>query len=117
MKFLVDECTGPGVARWLREHTAYDIFSVYEEQRGMSDDEILRKAVAEERIIITNDKDFGEKVYREHYPHCGIITLRLNDERTPNKIQKIQQLLAQYADHLADRFIVVTEKLVRFARQ
>lgn len=77
MKFLVDECTGPGVARWLREHTSYDIFSVYEEQRGMSDDEILRKAVAEERIIITNDKDFGEKVYREHHPHCGIITFNV----------------------------------------
>lgn len=35
MRFLVDECTGPAVARWLREHQ-HDVFSVYEEARGMT---------------------------------------------------------------------------------
>ena len=40
MRFLVDECTGPAVARWLREQS-HEVFSVYEEARGMSDDDIL----------------------------------------------------------------------------
>jgi predicted nuclease of predicted toxin-antitoxin system len=117
MRFLVDECTGPAVARWLREHPPYEVFSVYDERRRMGDDEILQKAYHEEWIIITNDKDFGEKVYRDHQRHRGIIVLRLEDERAGNKIQKIQQLLAQYAEYLPNRFIVVTEKQVRFARQ
>lgn len=34
MRFLVDECTGPSVARWLREQ-GYDVFSVYEQARGL----------------------------------------------------------------------------------
>lgn len=34
MRFLVDECTGPAVARWLRDQQ-HDVFSVYEEARGM----------------------------------------------------------------------------------
>ena len=116
MRFLVDECTGPAVARWLREQQ-HDIFSVYEQARGMDDDEIVRKAFAENRILITNDKDFGEKAYRERWPHKGIILLRLDDERAEVKIEAIRQLLRSYADRLADQFVVVTETRVRFARQ
>jgi len=33
MKFLVDECTGPAVAHWLRMQ-GHEVFSVYEEARG-----------------------------------------------------------------------------------
>ena len=62
MRFLVDECTGPTVAQWLRDQ-AHEVLSVHEEARGMVDDDILDKAHDEERILITNDKDFGEKVY------------------------------------------------------
>ena len=90
MRFLVDECTGPGVARWLRSQ-AYEVFSVYEEARSISDDEILEKAFAENWILITNDKDFGEKIYRENRPHHGVIFLRLENERSPNKIETLRQ--------------------------
>jgi len=116
MRFLVDECTGPAVAQWLREQQ-HDVFSVYEEGRGMDDDEIVEKAFEEERILITNDKDFGEKVYREGWPHKGIVLLRLDDERAANKIEVIRRLLDRYADRLVKRFVVVTETTVRFARQ
>jgi hypothetical protein len=34
MRFLVDECTGPTVAGWLREQQ-HEVFSVYEQARGM----------------------------------------------------------------------------------
>jgi predicted nuclease of predicted toxin-antitoxin system len=116
MRFLVDECTGPAVAQWLREQ-GYDVFSVYEDHRGLSDDEILEKAYRDGWVILTNDKDFGEKVFRDHYPHHGIIILRLDDERATNKIDVLKHLLSNHAQHLTDRFVVVTEKLIRFAQQ
>ena len=115
MRFLVDECTGPSVARWLRSQS-HDVYSVYEESRGLSDDEILTKAQAEGRILITNDKDFGEKAYREGRPHCGIVLLRLQDERSNAKIVAVEKLLAGHADRLENAFVVVTEKLIRFAK-
>ena len=114
MRFVVDECTGPAVARWLREHE-HDVFSVYEEARGMTDGDVVQKAFAENRILITNDKDFGERVYREHRPHRGVVLLRLEDERAAVKIDVLRQLLASYADRLADQYVVVTETRVRFA--
>ncbi len=115
MRFLVDECTGPAVARWLRKRK-HEVFSVYEEARGMDDDTVIAKAFAENWILITNDKDFGEKVYRERRPHKGVVLLRLEDERAVNKIIALQRLLEGYAEQLANQFVVVTEKQVRFVR-
>lgn len=115
MRFLVDESTGPAVARWLREE-GHEIFSVYEEARGIDDDEVIERACLENRILITNDKDFGEKVYREQRPHKGVVLLRLEDERSANKINTIRRLLESYSQQLGDNFVVVTETQVRFAR-
>lgn len=115
MRFLVDESTGPAVAAWLRQQ-GHEVFSVYAEARGMDDDDIIHKAFTENWILITNDKDFGEKVYREQRPHKGIVLLRLEDERAVVKVETIKRLLESYADRLAEQFVVVTESRVRFAR-
>jgi predicted nuclease of predicted toxin-antitoxin system len=114
MRFLVDECTGPSVARRLEEQ-GHEVFSVYDAARGSEDDDILRQAYAEDWILITNDRDFGEKIFRENYPHRGIIFLRLQDERARNKIQVLARLLQLYGDQIAERFIVASEMQVRFA--
>jgi len=115
MRFLVDECTGPAAARWLRQQ-GHEVFSVYEQARGMDDQDIVTKAHAENWILVTNDKGFGEKVYRERRPHRGVVLLRLDDERAEVKIATLRGLLESHANELADRFVVVTEDRVRFAR-
>lgn len=114
MRFLVDECAGSKVAKWLRD-TNYEVFSVFDQMRGMTDDEILAKAADENWILITNDKDFGEMIFRERRTHHGIIFLRLNDERAANKIQVLEKLLENYAEKLPEQFITVTETKVRIA--
>lgn len=111
MRFIVDECTGPVVSRWLKEQ--HDVVSVYEEARGLDDDGVLLKAVTSNRILITNDKDFGEMIFHEKKVHKGIILLRLDDERAVNKIKVLKRLLEHYADQLANNFVVVTETTVR----
>jgi predicted nuclease of predicted toxin-antitoxin system len=116
MRFLLDECTGPVVARWLCDQQ-HEVFSVYEEARGMEDDEIIQKAFTENWVLITNDKDFGEKIYRERYPHRGVVLLRLTNDRAGNKVDAIRRLLQDYANELVDCYVVVTETKVRFARK
>ncbi len=116
MRFLVDECTGPAVAAWLRDNN-HEVLSVFEDARGMDDDDIIQKAGEENWIIITNDKDFGDKVYRDGRLHKGIILLRLEDERSVSKIQVLSRLFQSYLNRLPDSFVVVTERQVRFARK
>ena len=94
----------------------HEVFSVYEEARGTADDDVLDKAYSENWVLITNDKDFGEKVYREKRSHHGVVLLRLQDERAASKISAIEKLLDAYEDQLVDAFVVVTETQVRFGR-
>lgn len=115
MRFLVDENAGPSVARWLR-NLGHDVLSVFESARGLTDEEVLALALAENRILITSDKDFGDKVYRERWPHHGVILLRLRDERTAMKIMVLEKLLFEYDDRLPEHFVVASERCVRFGR-
>ncbi|MCA9734771.1 MAG: DUF5615 family PIN-like protein [Deferribacteres bacterium] len=115
MRFLVDECTGVRVAQWLREQN-HEVFSVYEQARGMNDEKILEKAIQEKWILVTNDKGFGERIFREKHMHNGVIFLRLMDERSVSKVQTIKRFLYKYADKIDGRFAVVSETKVRFAR-
>lgn len=64
MHFLLDECIGPIVARWL-QNLNHDVISINDTNRGMNDQQILQKAARENRILITNDKDFGDMVIRK----------------------------------------------------
>lgn len=115
MRFLVDECTGSKVAKWLREQN-HEVFSVYDEARGIADDKVIEKAFSEDWILITNDKDFGEMIFRERRKHKGVIFLRLEDERAVNKIVVLQRLLENFAEKLSEHFVVATETRVRFAQ-
>jgi predicted nuclease of predicted toxin-antitoxin system len=115
MRFLVDECTRSKVAKWLCDR-GYEVFSVYDRARGISDDVILEKAVSENWILITNDKDFGEKIYRERRSHRDIVLIRLADERFSNKIEVLSKLLSKHSAELLDNYVVITENQIRFAK-
>jgi predicted nuclease of predicted toxin-antitoxin system len=113
MKWLVDECTGPSVGRWLREQ-GFDVYSVGEQSPGWSDWQVLAHAVSENRVVISNDKDFGELVFKNHMAHCGIVFMRLDDERIENKITILNRFLANFLEPITPQhFIVLTEKAMR----
>lgn len=92
----------------------HDVLIVAEAMPQADDLTILQRAYAEERIVVTNDKDFGELIFRRQEPHRGVILLRLQDESGSNRIQVMSALMAQYAAQLPERFVVVTEQKVRF---
>ena len=116
MRLLVDECTGPAVARWLSAQ-GHDVISIFHTDRGAPDPAVLARALAEDRILVTNDKDFGEMIFREGRPHRGVILLRLADERTASKIQVLEQLLHQHADQLTGNFVVASEESARIVHR
>ena len=77
------------------------------------DQDILGRAVSERRIVVTNDKDFGELIYRSGYEHCGVLLLRLRDESPSSRVRVVKAVLAQYGDRLERHFTVATEGGVR----
>jgi predicted nuclease of predicted toxin-antitoxin system len=74
MRFIVDACTGPTVAAWLEEQ-GHNVVSVHEIGPSWSDSQVLQQARKGNYILITNDKDFGELVFRTRRRHRGVILL------------------------------------------
>ena len=105
IRFLIDECISPRVTSWLREQ-GHEVSSVFEEAGGATDEEVICRAGRENRVLVTSDKDFGEKAFREGLPHEGIVLLRLKDRRALRQMKLIQELLRQ-GEQLAGRFLVV----------
>ena len=80
---------------------------------GLSDREVLRLAHAEQRILITNDRDFGDLVFREGVPHAGVIYLRFPlDSSADQKIAGVLEFLATRPSYVG-KFVVLSPGGVR----
>ena len=112
MKLMVDESAGTAVAEYLRG-VGHDVLSVSETMPQTEDQHILARAMSEGRILVTNDKDFGELVFRRGQAHHGVLLLRLHDESPANRVRVVKTILEQSADRLAGCFTVATENSVR----
>jgi predicted nuclease of predicted toxin-antitoxin system len=112
MKFLVDECTGTSVVTCLCDE-GHDVAAVAKVMPQANDEEIMALALSEGRTIVTNDKDFGELVYRSGWKHRGVVLLRLRDERTENKVRIMKIVLAQVGERLQSHYVVATEAGIR----
>lgn len=112
MQFIVDESTGASVIEYLRK-AGHDVLAIRETLPQALDSDILTLAETEERILVTNDKDFGDLVFRSGKTHHGILLLRLRDERRQNKIRIIESVIDQYGSRLKGNFVVATERGVR----
>jgi predicted nuclease of predicted toxin-antitoxin system len=77
MKFLLDQSTDARLSTYLRG-LGHDVTRIAKEYPpGLLDPNILSLAKAEGRILITDDRDFGELIFRLQLPHAGVIFLRL----------------------------------------
>lgn len=112
MRFIVDESTGFSVVRYLRSE-GHDVLSVAEDMPQAHDDDILARAVEENRVLLTNDKDFGDLAFRRGHPHRGIVLFRLQDDSVGNRVRMTQLVLEQHAAQLQDHFVVVTDNGIR----
>lgn len=91
----------------------HDVTWVRTEFPGATDEEVLRCATVEQRIVATFDKDFGELAFRGRLaaPH-GIILFRTS---TPSPAYVARVVLAAIAsrDDWAGHFSVVEDRRIR----
>jgi predicted nuclease of predicted toxin-antitoxin system len=113
LKFLADECCDAGLVNSLRE-AGHDVAFILERKAGISDEEVLAEAYNEGRILLTEDKDFGELVYRLIKPSRGIILIRIDVQERHMKPLRLNQLLEKYQDQLSGHFVVVDAVKFRF---
>ena len=83
MKLLIDENVGIEVYLKLKQK-GLDVVSAINSMKGASDEEIILKAINENRVIVTSDKEFGWLAFL--YKPPGVILLRLKNEKADNKV-------------------------------
>ena len=77
MKFLANENVAGDAVVALREK-GHDVAWIRTDAPGSKDEDVLARAMAEQRILITFDKDFGDLAFRSHLPAtCGIVLFRI----------------------------------------
>ena len=92
MKFLLDANMSPETAEFLRRRFSFDAISAIElGKANLEDLEIVALANQENRIIITQDLDFGG-LYHETEARFGVIILRLSDQR----IESVNSVLEKF---------------------
>lgn len=65
---------------------------------------LLERAGAEERVLVTIDKDLGELIYLRRVPHAGMILLP--DVRVPQRIEAVKTVLEGHQQELEERSVV-----------
>ena len=113
MKFLADECCNIQLIKSLRKD-GHDVSYVPEEKSGATDDEILHEAYNQGRILLTEDKDFGELVYRLKKPSKGIILIRIDIKERHIKYSRLKELIENYSERLEGYFVVIETDKFRF---
>ena len=96
------------------ESNGVDVKRVGREIPGGTDLEVIDLAVADGRVLVTCDKDFGQLVFKEVRSDVkGVILLRFKP-RTPSIFgPKILNLLREYGNEILGSFVVVEESRIR----
>lgn len=112
MRLLANENVEQPIVDSLRA-AGHDVACVAEVAPGARDEEVLRLANSESRLLLTNDKDFSELVYREGRVSAGIVLLRLQAQDGAQKAARLGDILPGVQERLAGHFAVISEERVR----
>jgi predicted nuclease of predicted toxin-antitoxin system len=113
LKFLADEFCDTGLVASLRNDD-HCVLYVLEKKSGIPDDEVLLVAYNQGRILLTEDKDFGELVYRLKKSSRGIILIRIDVKQRSMKWARLKKIIENYGDCLAGHFVVIDSQKFRF---
>ena len=90
----------------------HDVVSAYDECARASDEALLALAYEERRVLVTEDKDFGELIFVRCLPHPCIV--RFVEMSIVEKLAAMRELLERHAGALHEgALIVVTRDRVR----
>ena len=93
----------------------HDVSSALERDPKAADEDVLALVLQEQRILITEDKDFGELVFVRRLPHPCIV--RFVDMRIAENVAAMRELIERHADAMHEgALIVVTQDRVRIRR-
>ena len=112
MRLLADEGVDAAVVARLRSD-GHAVVYVAELLPGITDDAVLELANADERVLMTEDKDFGELVFRLRRVAFGVLLVRLPGLPSAGKAHAVAQAIGEHVSEMPGAFTVLSAGLIR----
>ncbi|HLH55020.1 MAG TPA: DUF5615 family PIN-like protein [Verrucomicrobiae bacterium] len=116
MNFVADESCARPVIQGLRE-AGHDVVAIAETSSGATDDQVLEHALNERRVLITEDRDFGELVYARGRSSAGVILVRFQSRARSTKVATVVEAVSKLGFRLQGAFTVVEPGRVRLSNR
>jgi predicted nuclease of predicted toxin-antitoxin system len=110
MRFLADMGVSLRVVDWLRLEGHDAVHLRDDGLQKLPDDDIFKKAVAEARIVLTFDLDFGEILALSAGAVVSVVLFRLSDATPDHVISRLEAVLAESTNELLSGAIIVVEE-------
>jgi predicted nuclease of predicted toxin-antitoxin system len=115
MRFLADESCDFNAVLALRA-AGHDVLAVSEVARGSADQIVIDLARREQRVLLTEDKDFGQLFFAAAHASVGVVLIRWPASARRLLGAALTELVEQHANELVATFVVLEPGRVRFAQ-
>jgi predicted nuclease of predicted toxin-antitoxin system len=106
VRWLVDECVDAGLVAYLRA-SGHDVVYMAEIAPAANDAEVIRLAQAESRLLLTEDKDFGDLVFRRGAQAPGIVLLRIDPAMHELKMERLDAAIGRFGNELIGKYTIL----------
>ena len=116
MRWLADECISASLVASLRS-AGHDVVFAAEDFQSARDRDLLQFALREHRLLLTEDKDFGDLVFGPALlATTGVILMRIADERSHLAWPRLEAAINRFGENLFGGFLVVEEARFRIRK-
>jgi predicted nuclease of predicted toxin-antitoxin system len=112
MRFLADESCDANISRALQE-AGHDVVLVSRISPRADDASLVDLARNENRLLLTEDKDFGQLFFASNLASNGVILFRYPFQARSVVIQTLLELIEKRGEELLNRFVVVQPGRIR----
>ena len=113
MRWLVDECVDADLVALLRK-SEHDVVYMSDVAPRATDVEVMKRADRENRLLLTEDKDFGDLVFRQGQPVPGIVLLRIDSSLRLRKGPRLLAGIDRFGNGLFGRYTVIEDARFRY---
>jgi predicted nuclease of predicted toxin-antitoxin system len=109
VRWLADECIDAGLVFHLRQ-LGHDVLYMAEVAPATNDSDVMARAFSEGRLLLTEDKDFGDLAFRCGARAAGIVLSRIDPAQHALKRQRLDAAMTRFDEAgLRGRYTIVEE--------
>ena len=115
MKLVADESVDRQIIDLLRLD-GLEVIAIAEIAAGSTDEDVLARAVSEQALLLTADKDFGDLVFRQGLAAEGVVLARLSGLSQQTRAEHVRDAFRQHSHLFPGAFTVIEYGGVRIRK-